>query len=50
MTLPGQQPQLRADSAGHAVIEVMSSPECTNSDGCADQRTLVGTVELNVTP
>jgi hypothetical protein len=50
MTLPGQQPQLRADSAGHAVIEVMSSPECASSDGCADQRTLVGTVELTVTP
>jgi hypothetical protein len=50
MTLPGQQPQLRADSAGQAVIEVMSSPECANPDGCADQRTLVGTVELTVTP
>lgn len=50
LTLPGQQPQLRADSAGHAVIEVMSSPECTDSDGCAYQRALVGTVELTVTP
>ena len=50
LTLPGQQPQLRADSAGHAVIEVMSAPVCTNPDGCADQRTLLGTVELTVTP
>jgi hypothetical protein len=50
MTLPGQQPQLRADSAGQAVIEVMSSPACANPDGCADQRILVGTVELTVTP
>jgi hypothetical protein len=50
LTLPGQQPQLRADSTGHAVIEVMSSPICTNSDGCAYQRTLVGTLDLTVTP
>jgi hypothetical protein len=50
LTLPGQQPQLRADSTGHAVIEVMSSPVCANPDGCADQRTLLGTVELTVTP
>jgi hypothetical protein len=49
LTLPGQQPQLRADSAGHAVIEVMSSPVCNDPDGCAFQRTLVGTVELTVT-
>jgi hypothetical protein len=49
LTLPGQQPQLRADSAGHAVIEVMSSPVCTDPDGCAYQRTLLGTVDLTVT-
>ncbi len=50
LTLPGQQPQLRADSAGHAVIEVMSAPVCNNSDGCPDQRSLLGTVQLTVTP
>lgn len=50
MTLPGQQPQLRGDSAGHAVIEVMSAPVCGNPDGCPDQRTLLGTVELTVSP
>jgi hypothetical protein len=50
LTLPGQQPELRADSAGLAVIEVMSSPVCTNPDGCGYPRTLVGTVELTVTP
>ncbi|HEX4017669.1 MAG TPA: hypothetical protein VHX15_13125 [Frankiaceae bacterium] len=50
LTLPGQQPQLRADSAGHAVIEVMSSPVCNNLDGCPDQRTLLGTVQLTVVP
>lgn len=50
LTLPGQQPQLRADSAGHAVIEVMSAPVCNNPAGCPDQRTLLGTVRLTVTP
>jgi hypothetical protein len=50
LTLPGQQPQLRADSAGHAVIEVMSAPVCNNPDGCPDQRSLLGTVHLTVTP
>ena len=50
MTLPGQEPQLRADSAGRAVIEVMAAPLCSNPDGCPDQRTLVGTVDLTVTP
>jgi hypothetical protein len=49
LTLPGQQPQLRADSAGHAVIEVMSAPICNNPDGCPDQRSLLGTVDLTVT-
>jgi hypothetical protein len=50
IALPGQQPQLRGDSAGRAVIEVMSAPLCTNPDGCPDQRTLLGTVDLTVTP
>jgi hypothetical protein len=50
LTLPGQQPQLRADSAGHAVIEVMSSPICNQPDGCAYERTFLGTVDLTVTP
>jgi hypothetical protein len=49
LTLPGQQPQLRADSAGHAVIEVMAAPVCADPDGCPDQRSLLGTVELTVT-
>lgn len=50
LALPGQQPQLLADSAGHAVIEVMSSPICNEPDGCAYERTFVGTVDLTVTP
>jgi hypothetical protein len=50
LTLPGQQPQLRADSAGHAVIEVMSAPVCNDPEGCPDQRTLLGTVDLTVAP
>ncbi len=48
LTLPGQQPQLRADSAGHAVIEVMSAPACDNPEGCPDQRTLLGRVDVTV--
>jgi hypothetical protein len=50
LALPGQQPQLRADSAGHAVIEVMSAPVCDQPGGCPDQRTLLGAVDLTVAP
>lgn len=48
--LPGQQPQLRADAAGHAVVEVMGEPICSQPDGCPDQRTLLGALDVTVTP
>ncbi len=50
LDLPGQQPQLRADSAGHAYLEVMQEPTCSDPDACPDRRTLVGGVSVTVTP
>ena len=48
--LPGQPPQLRADTPGHATVEVMSEPICAGSATCPDRRTLLGTLDITVTP
>lgn len=50
LTLPGQQPQLRADGTGHAVVEVMAEPTCPQPNSCPDQRKLLGGLDVTVTP
>jgi hypothetical protein len=50
LKLPGQQPQLRADTSGHATVEVMSEPICTPSGTCTGRRTLYGTLDVTVAP
>jgi hypothetical protein len=50
LKLPGQQPQLRADTTGHAIVEVMSEPVCPSSESCPAVRTLVGMLDVTVTP
>jgi hypothetical protein len=49
LKLPGQQPQLRADNPGHATVEVMSEPVCATTDNCVGKRTLLGTLDVDVT-
>jgi hypothetical protein len=50
LKLPGQQPQLRADTTGHAIVEVMSEPACPDGADCPDHRTLLGMLDITVTP
>jgi hypothetical protein len=50
LKLPGQQPQLRADTTGHAIVEVMSEPVCADPENCSGARTLVGMLDVTVTP
>jgi hypothetical protein len=49
LKLPGQLPQLRADSAGRATVEVMWEPVCENPGTCPDRRRLLGTLDVTVT-
>ena len=50
LSLPGQQPQMRADSVGNAVVEVMAEPVCTQQNGCPDERKLLGALDVTITP
>ncbi len=49
LNLPGQQPQLRADSVGRALVEVLAEPTCPDPESCPDRRTLLGAVQIVVT-
>lgn len=50
LNVPGQEPQLRIDSVGNAVVEVMSSPVCASPNGCPDQSELIGGIQISVQP
>ncbi len=50
LTLPGQQPELRADTTGHAFVEVLTEPLCPTAMTCPDRRTLAGGLDITVLP
>ena len=50
LALPGQQPQLRADTTGHAFVEVLAEPTCPATSSCPDLRKVAGGLDVTVLP